>query len=92
MKIAGIPEGQGATGKLAGKKVAVYNAGETLVVLENVCTHRHCQTHWHAAAHVWECPCHGSRFDTDGAVRRGPARKPLPQLSYHVDDGEIYLD
>jgi Rieske Fe-S protein len=32
---------------------------------------------FNGAERSWDCPCHGSRFDTDGAVLEGPAVEPL---------------
>ncbi|SCD77482.1 Rieske [2Fe-2S] domain-containing protein [Streptomyces sp. di188] len=32
---------------------------------------------FNAAERAWECPCHGSRSDTEGNVVQGPATKPL---------------
>ncbi|MEZ5205428.1 MAG: FAD-dependent oxidoreductase [Acidimicrobiales bacterium] len=41
------------------------------------CTHLGCRLVSNAAEASWDCPCHGSRFDTDGAVLEGPAVEPL---------------
>ena len=36
-----------------------------------------------------ECPCHGSQFELDGAVARGPAAEPLVGRPVVVRGAEI---
>ncbi len=47
------------------------------------CTHLGCTVEDRARG--FECPCHGSQYDEQGTVTRGPARKPLPRLQVEVD-------
>ncbi|MBE5960439.1 MAG: FAD-dependent oxidoreductase [Lachnospiraceae bacterium] len=42
----------------------------------NKCTHLGCELVYNPDEDVYECPCHGSRFDCHGKVLDGPAIKP----------------
>ena len=63
---------------VSGERVAVYRdeAGAVHAV-SPVCTHMGCTVTWNTAETTWDCPCHGSRFGSDGAVIQGPAVKDL---------------
>jgi len=55
-----------------------------------VCTHLGCVVPWVRAANKFCCPCHGSQYDEDGKVVRGPA--PLSLALAHTviqEDGNI---
>jgi glycine/D-amino acid oxidase-like deaminating enzyme/nitrite reductase/ring-hydroxylating ferredoxin subunit len=69
-----IGPGQGAIIRDGLKKLAVYrdDAG-TLHRRAAVCPHLGCIVHWNSLERTWDCPCHGSRFATDGEVLNGPA-------------------
>lgn len=92
MNASAIPAKQGAADEINGRPVAVYNSGEELIVMENVCTHMGCQTAWNPSGQSWDCPCHGSRYHPDGSVLKGPAPEPLPRLSHHLEGDEIVID
>jgi len=58
--------------------------------LSLVCTHLGCTVE--EKAEGFACPCHGSRFDPQGEVRRGPANKPLGKLRPEMtEDGHLHL-
>ena len=69
-----IRPGQGALLRQGLTKLAVYRDGQgALHSLSAVCTHLGCIVHWNSLEGTWDCPCHGSRFGTDGRVLNGPA-------------------
>lgn len=65
------------------RAVAVYRDTE-------LCTHLGCVVK--ANAEGFECPCHGSRFQADGAVSKGPAPRPLHWLKVTAADGGFHID
>ena len=59
-------------------KVAVYRDSHGIThECSPVCPHLGCIVHWNNFEKVWDCPCHGSRFDAYGKVICGPAISPL---------------
>jgi glycine/D-amino acid oxidase-like deaminating enzyme/nitrite reductase/ring-hydroxylating ferredoxin subunit len=73
-----LEPGEGAIVHSRGTKVAGYR-DETgaLRAVSARCTHQGCQVTFNEAEHTWDCPCHGSRFRTDGSMIEGPATRPL---------------
>jgi glycine/D-amino acid oxidase-like deaminating enzyme/nitrite reductase/ring-hydroxylating ferredoxin subunit len=77
-----IPDGQGGIIERDGEQLAVIKDGDEIgQALSAVCTHLGCIVGWNAVDRTWDCPCHGSRFDTEGQVRSGPALQPLERKS-----------
>lgn len=51
------------------------------------CTHLGCQIapSGTGASAILACPCHGSQFDRNGGVLRGPASAPLTHFAVEID-------
>jgi glycine/D-amino acid oxidase-like deaminating enzyme/nitrite reductase/ring-hydroxylating ferredoxin subunit len=76
-----VRRGQGRILDRNGQKVAAYRDVDGAVTLRSaVCTHMGCTIAWNQAERTWDCPCHGSRFRTDGTVIAGPAGAPLAEV------------
>ncbi len=63
-----------------------------LVIYGN-CTHLGCVPLGNEGPyHGWQCPCHGSIFDTSGRIRQGPAPTNLPVPPYQfTSDTKILI-
>lgn len=77
-----IPDGEGGIIERDGEQLAVIKDGDDVgQALSAVCTHLGCIVGWNAIDRTWDCPCHGSRFDSHGQVLSGPALHPLERKS-----------
>jgi Rieske Fe-S protein len=54
------------------------------------CTHKGCTVDKVADGTI-DCPCHGSKFNLDGSVAKGPADKPLEAQAVTVQGDSIVL-
>jgi len=64
-----------------GPKEAAKGGGiEGLVALYKVCVHLGCLYKWTPAQSRFECPCHGSKYERDGAWIEGPAPRSLDRF------------
>jgi glycine/D-amino acid oxidase-like deaminating enzyme/nitrite reductase/ring-hydroxylating ferredoxin subunit len=72
--------GEARVTRVGSEFVAAYRSqdGELRTVGAH-CTHLGCLVAFNNAEKTWDCPCHGSRFGTDGSVIQGPAVRPLPR-------------
>ena len=72
--LADVPLGGGRVLRLEGETCAVHRTRDgRYVALSPVCPHMGCHVKWNQSEQSWDCPCHGSRFDTEGQVIEGPA-------------------
>jgi Rieske Fe-S protein len=79
------------TWKAVGAFIVGHDAGG-LFAFSTRCTHQGCTIGAPSSSGATTCPCHGARFDGNGAVVQGPARTPLPHFALTVCDGKVYVD
>ncbi|HIK13600.1 MAG TPA: cytochrome b6-f complex iron-sulfur subunit [Oscillatoriaceae cyanobacterium M33_DOE_052] len=59
--------------------------------LNAVCTHLGCVVPWNAGENKFICPCHGSQYNAEGKVVRGPAPLSLALVHVNVADDKVNL-
>jgi Rieske Fe-S protein len=86
--VSEVPVGGGKV--FADKKIVVTQPAKgEFKGFSAVCTHQGCVVGKVADGTI-DCGCHGSKFAiTDGSVKGGPAKKPLPATEVSVADGKI---
>ncbi|MHB1845499.1 MAG: Rieske (2Fe-2S) protein [Deltaproteobacteria bacterium] len=91
--VSGAPPG--SLRAIVGQGVILGHDGHGLYAMSSICTHLGCdmsQTGQIGPSGCF-CGCHGSEYDTDGNVVRGPSVTPLPHYAVAVDSsGAITID
>ncbi len=74
-------------------RVFILRKGNSYRALSAICTHLGCTVNRVASGEGYFCPCHGSRFDANGAVTSGPAPRPLYwRVLALTKDGRLLVD
>jgi glycine/D-amino acid oxidase-like deaminating enzyme/nitrite reductase/ring-hydroxylating ferredoxin subunit len=77
-----LKPGQGAIVRRGLKKIAAYRDPEgDLQLCSAACTHVGCHLHWNSFETCWDCPCHGSMFNTNGEPINAPAITALEKIT-----------
>jgi Rieske Fe-S protein len=84
-KTADVPVGGGV---IAGDTVVTQPTAGVFKGLSSTCTHRGCTVSEIVDGTI-DCPCHGSKFNLDGTVAKGPATKPLEAKAITVQGDSI---
>jgi len=71
-------------------RAVLLHGGSGFTALSLVCPHLGCTVGLVPGGYA--CPCHGSRFNSDGSVRNGPATQPMKALTVEeTPDGKLIL-
>jgi Rieske Fe-S protein len=86
-KTADVPVGSGV---IVGEVVVTQPVAGEFKGFSSKCTHKGCAVNKVADGTI-DCPCHGSKFNLDGTVAKGPADKPLEAKAVSVQGDSIVL-
>jgi Rieske Fe-S protein len=86
-KTADVPVGSGL---IVDKVVVTQPTAGVFKGFSSTCTHKGCTVDKIADGTI-DCPCHGSKFNLDGSVAKGPADKPLEAQAVTVQGDSIVL-
>lgn len=64
--------------------------GGGYAALSSICTHRGCTVDLGGPG--FGCPCHGSQYDREGQVTRGPASRALTRYPVSVTGDELVIE
>lgn len=88
------PPTEYAEGSVTGVSEArayILRDAKGLYAISAICTHLGCTVN--KAGENYECPCHGSKFNSTGYVLKGPATAPLDRVELTLsDDGKVVID
>lgn len=69
----------------------IRESEDSIKALNPICTHKKCTVEHNAELRMLVCPCHGSMYDLNGKVAKGPAEKDLSTYEATLSDGKIVL-
>lgn len=70
-------------------RCAIVRSGDSVEALDLTCPHLGCTVA--ATPRGFTCPCHGSRFGSDGALLEGPATRPLRRLEVESKGDTLWI-
>jgi cytochrome b6-f complex iron-sulfur subunit len=82
-----VPAPDALSEQFEGREVAT--AG--LMALFQRCVHLGCRVPWCATSIGFECPCHGSKYNSVGEYFAGPAPRNLDRFVVEVRDGDRFI-
>ena len=84
-----IPENKGKVVEVGGKKLAVVKIAGAIKAFSIICPHLGCEVDYNNNDDTWDCPCHGSRFNADGSLKKGPAKRGLDSIQIKIKGDQI---
>ena len=78
---------------MAGRDIAMYNAGGEIFATDNICTHGHARLcEGFLEGHEIECPLHQGKFDVrTGQPTCAPATEAIRSYPVRIEGGRVWL-
>lgn len=67
------------------------NDNNTLLAVNPTCTHEGCTVKWSKGDGKYICPCHKAEFNPEGALLKGPAKKPLKTYQAKIEGNSVLV-
>ena len=77
-----------ASGFHAERDFILFGGTDSPWAVSRTCTHLGCRVNFMEDKQIIECPCHQSRFTTEGILISGPAKKNLPTFAVETQKDE----
>ena len=91
LKVADTKDGEMVA--VEGHSIVIARTDKDITALSARCSHRQCNMPPTPANKILTCPCHGSQFNMDGSVAKGPATVAVPNFAIRLKaDGFIEID
>jgi len=78
---------------VAGRDIALYNAGGEIFATDNICTHGHARLcEGFLEGHEIECPLHQGKFDVrTGQPSCAPVTEAIRSYPVRIESGRVFL-
>jgi len=76
---------------IAGQILVFRSADGSMHAVSRKCTHFGCPVRFSLDEDLVACPCHGSRFEKDGRLHKGPAKRGLARYDVEENDGTLAI-
>lgn len=90
-----VPEARAYVVPAPGSLSAQFDGREVaaggLMALFQRCVHLGCRVPWCASSIGFECPCHGSKYNSIGEYFAGPAPRNLDRFVVEIRDGDRFI-
>lgn len=74
-------------------RVWIVREIDKLYAIFGKCTHLGCTPKWYPDERQYKCPCHGSKYYSNGVNFAGPAPRPMDRYGIRtLEDGRIEVD
>jgi len=74
------------------ERVYVERLEQDFIAFSAICTHLKCIVNWNGVGKMFECPCHGAKFNRNGEVLEGPPPRPLDLLKLQIVEEKIVVN